>query len=1264
MKMKYATIRIEGPILTTDILDKIAREDIAGQSSRDFNLPSSAKVKDEIARAWADAQDIWRVFQRRLLRLPETEYGTTETRKFWMIPLLEMLGYDTEYARAETVNGKTYAISHRAKNLDRFPIHIMGFRDSLDKKRSDSGPRMSPHGLVQEYLNLTEHLYAIVSNGAALRLLRDSSRLIKLSFVEFDIAAMMNDGHFADFAILYRLIHASRMPRTQDQSADSLIEQYHQDALESGARIRNGLSTAVEKSLKCFGTGFLMHPDNHELQKKLETGELDEKTFFQYLLKLIYRLLFLMVIEERDQVFPSGGVRKDNRQIYYDFYSVSSLRRLSEKPWLADHRFKDLWISLKNCFALFEQGKPGEKLGIRPLAGDLFSIHAIGVLNRCCLDNRTLITCLGLLNMFEHPVTGQKIRINYGALNVEEFGSVYEGLLEKDPVIFQGQDHFLFSFKKGQQRSSSGSHYTPDELVQPLIKHSLDHIIADKLKSPDPVAALLAIKVCDVACGSGHILLNAARRIGAEIARLRSGEEQPSPEPFRQGVRDVIRHCIFGVDKNPLAVELCKVALWLEAHIPGEPLTFLDHRIKCGDAVVGLARKEELENGIVDQAFNRMPDDDKDVRADLAKQNKRERKNAATHSFVYDRAEFEKIQNSVLNVSELVKTFNAMPETTPDQVEDKKNRYRKMISGQVWQHLKKLADIQTAQFFIPKTEENFTRIITDSEFRKYLSGKAETYSPATELATAVAAEKRFFHWFLEFPVVFAQGGFDCILGNPPYLGGQALSGTFGNAFLNWVKTAYAPAGSCDLVTYFLRRIFQIIRPHGFNAILSTNSISEGATREGGLEIIIKSGGSLNFVQKSVRWPGVANLYVSLFSIYKGTWQKKRFLDNQPVDYISSHFEDYKDLGPPRSLKQNEKQMFQGSIFLGDGFLLNDTEKAAMIDADPKNSEVIFPLINGRDVNDSYHQKPKRHIINFFNWDQEKARTYKAPFRRVEELVKPVRFAQKDIGAKECWWLHIRPRLDLYTLLKNYSQCFIVARTTKFLNFTATITTIIYSDALFVYANDNFFNFAIVQSTLHNEWARKYSSSLETRLRYTPINCFETFPFPQNPSPDIQKSLRTIGRQYHDFRKQLMYRLQLGLTKTYNLFHAPDLSIDMVKTACHRDEESAKQAYEALLHLRELHKAMDQAVRDAYGWRDIDLAHGFYPMDYLPENDRIRYTMSPESRKEILNRLLALNHACFAEEVAMGLHDKKKGATKRTKKVERKKAENAQLDLFG
>ena len=405
--MKYSTIRIEGSILSADILDKISREELSGQSNKDFGLPITRKVKDEIARAWADAQDIWRVYKRRIGRVSETDYGTSETRKFWILPLLEMLGFDAVFSKSEAVNEKTYAISHRTRNLDNFPIHIMGFRDSLDKKRTDSGPRMSPHGLVQEYLNLTEHLYAIVSNGAYLRLLRDSSRLIKLSFIEFDLDSMMDDEHFADFAIMYRLLHASRMPQKMDLGADSFIEQYHQDALDSGSRIRDGLSQAVETSIRMLGEGFLAHPDNNELRDLAADNRINADELYECLLKLIYRLLFLMVIEERDLVYPKG-CDKEKRKIYYAYYSVTGLRRLSEKPYLADHQFSDLWIALKNCFGLFDRGIKGEKLSLKPLAGDLFDYNSIGVLNNCSLNNKTLLTCLYNLNIFETPLPDRR----------------------------------------------------------------------------------------------------------------------------------------------------------------------------------------------------------------------------------------------------------------------------------------------------------------------------------------------------------------------------------------------------------------------------------------------------------------------------------------------------------------------------------------------------------------------------------------------------------------------------------------------------------------------------------------------------------------------------------------------------------------------------------------------------------------------------------------------------------------------------------------
>jgi hypothetical protein len=288
---------------------------------------------------------------------------------------------------------KTYAISHRVQKLDGFPIHIMGFNDSLDKKRTQGGPRMSPHALVQEYLNITEHLYAIVTNGIHLRLLRDSSRLIKLSFLEFDLYTMMEEEHFADFAIMFRLIHSSRMPIKHGEGAESLIESYHQDALESGSRIREGLSKAVENSIISLGNGFLVNSNNIKLREDFNNNQIDSLQYYQYILRLIYRLLFLMVIEERDLIYPKSADKK-KRDIYYNYYSVEHLRKICEKRFLSDKKYNDLWISLKNNFNLFENEKNGKHLDLKPLAGNLFGHDAIGILNNCDIDNKVLLECL------------------------------------------------------------------------------------------------------------------------------------------------------------------------------------------------------------------------------------------------------------------------------------------------------------------------------------------------------------------------------------------------------------------------------------------------------------------------------------------------------------------------------------------------------------------------------------------------------------------------------------------------------------------------------------------------------------------------------------------------------------------------------------------------------------------------------------------------------------------------------------------------------
>ncbi|MCI0387276.1 MAG: restriction endonuclease, partial [Acidobacteria bacterium] len=1153
---------------------------------------------------------------------------------------LGLLGYQLEYQpRGVELNGKNYHISYRAINRARAPIHIIGYRDpaGLDRKPEKAALRMSAHALVQEYLNLHDEIYGIVTNGRVLRLLRDTSRLVKLTYLEFDLDRIFTDGLFADFAMLFRLLHASRLPATQETEAESVIERYHQDSLDSGARIRAGLSRAVEQAIRDFANGFLAHPDNQGLRDEIAARRLTPDAYYQHLLRLIYRILFLLVIEERDLVYPPKA-DQTKREIYDLYYSLQRLRRLSEKRHLADRRRHDLWLALLATFQLFEADGPGQKLGIAPLAGDLFHTNAIGPLANCTLGNDALLGCLRALGLYENPETRQLIRVNYAALNVEEFGSVYEGLLEFEPVFIRHDHNIEFDFAQGDERAATGSHYTPDDLVQPLLKHSLDYLIAEKLKEPNPERALLSLRVADVACGSGHILLSAARRIATELAIVRTGEDQPSPVAFRTAVRDVIRECIYGVDLNPLAVELCKVALWLEAHNPGEPLNFLDHHIKCGNAIVGYVRPEDVERGVPDEAFATMPGDDKETVSKFRKRNKAERKPGKLDFSPHAQKQFDTILRRWRELS-------ALPERTPAEIEAKKQRYIQFTESAEAELLIHIAAIPIAQFYLPKTAENPTCLITDEDFRDYWTGRRHTHGQATAAAHAMAWQKRFFHWFLEFPEIIERGGFDCILGNPPYLGGQGLSGTYGHPFCHYVKWEYAPSGLSDLVVYFVRRIYGLLRPGGFTAFITTNSIKDGDNRRDGLENVLKQGGAINFAMRSMKWPGRANLAVSLIAIHKGEWRGGRVLDGKEVSFISAYFEDSRDFGEPMELPENTARIYQGVIFLGDGFLLTHDQADRLIKADPRNRDVVFRTINGDEINNRPTQDPQRSVISFHAWSEERSRQYSEPFSIVEQKVKPERMKQKDKGGQEYWWRFLRPRNELQAAIDLIERCFVSARVTKHLNFSAAPTNLIFTNNLYVLCTDRWDIYAVVQSTLHEVWARKYSMRLEERLQYSPSDCFVTFPFPEGQWQTPIPKLADIGERYHEHRRALMLRLWLGLTDLYNLYHARDLTPELVAKVSKKPVEEAEAGYQSILELRRLHRELDNAVRDAYGWRSFDLEHNFYEVETLPENDRVRYTISPAARKGILSRLLALNHQRHAEEEDKGMRAKKKRGKK-------------------
>lgn len=1308
--MEYTSINIQGNIISSEILDKIRNEEIKHQHAADFGLDRKTSVRDEIGIAWAAARAHWTAFSLRVDRLKEGDSGATETRNSWMIPLLRELGYNAEkastYIHPDT--HKTYAISHKAANLDGFPIHIMGINDDLDKRRETGGPRLSPHALTQEYLNNTEHTYALVSNGRYLRLLRDATRLVRLSYLEFDLEKMMEEELYSDFAILFRLLHATRMPKSPDHLEESFIEYYHLESLASGSRIREKLSSAVEKSIKELANGFLTHSSNEELRESVKKGGLPASDYYLHLLRLIYRVLFLIVTEERNLVYPDtrdADIQK-KRKIYYDFYSIERLRKLAAKLHYVDGRKHDLWEGLKATFLLFEKGYYGERLGIKPLGSGLFSIDALGNLLNQKLDNETLLKVVRHLTLFENEQR-QWVRVNYSDLDVEEFGSVYEGLLEYDAAFKDVNGQPTFTFVEGTGRSSSGSHYTPEELVKPLIKHSLEYIIEDKLKAANKEGALLSIKVCDVACGSGHILLSAARKIATELASVRTNEDQPSPTALRQAIRDVIKNCIYGVDKNPLAVELCKVALWLEAHNPGEPLNFLDHHIKCGDAIVGLAHKEELQNGIAEEIFKALPGDDKKIASAFAKQNKKERNEREQIAF-----DFEKSINTGLDdILKAFNAFNSLPEHEPEEIEAKQIAYDRLIHSDALNRLKILSDIQIMQFFLPKTEENENYLITDAAFFHYLRGEAKMSFPLEVKAVEVANKHRFFHWFLEFPEVFMQGGFDCVLGNPPFLGGQKLSGNFGNDYLEYIKYQHAPIGAVDLVTYFFRRIFEIIRQNGFQSLISTNTIAQGKAREDGLDVIVKKGGAINHAVRSIKWPGKAAVEVSLVTISKQPWKGKFILNGKAVKIITPYLDDSETIGNPFSLKQNHNKGFMGSVVLGKGFVLEPSEAQNLIKKTPKNKDVLFPYLIGEDLNNNPEQNPSRWVINFFDWplsriekkdwDDYDAETqeniikkgiYASPDYKenvatdfpdclaiVESLVKPERQREGNKMGREKWWQYYRRGVDLYLAIARFERVVSVAQVSKTVAFAFVPTNQVLSMMCIVFAFDDYKSFSTLQNTIHKEWIHKYGSALKSDIRYTPSDVYETFPFPQNLTEEQEQGLERIGEAYHEYRRQVMLNIQLGLTRTYNLFHSPELRPITLVEETMDDKAFEKQfgkevarlrkhlankpgtisfneAVAGILKLRDLHVEMDQAVLEAYGWSDIELRHDFYEVDYLSENDRIRFTIHSDARKEVLKRLLEMNYKIHVEEVRAEAAGSKatKGVSKKGKKEESEK----------
>lgn len=1245
--MKYHAVSWEGSLMGPETLEKVAGEALPGQQPGDFGC--AGRVREEILEAWASARTQWELFRARRDREdPKDRYGTTRTRQFWIQPLLALLGYDLRNAPAAEIGGRSFAVSHRAEGRI-CPVHIVGCFESLDRKRE--GARAAPHSMVQEYVNLSETLFALLTNGLQLRLIRDSSRLVKLSYLEFNLERIFEEELFSDFALLFRLLHITRWAGEGENPAESLLETYHQDSLENGSRIREKLSEAVTGALETWAGGLLLHPANETFRTAFREGLWTARELYDQLLTLVYRVLFLLVIEERGLTHPSGAPA-DLKEIYREYCSVTMIRGRCRGVWREEERFTDLWAALLDCFSLHEDEDRASLLGLRPLVGDLFSPEALSLLRPLAMDNRRFADGMNLLDAYRDGKLGT-VRVNYAALNVEEFGSVYEGLLDLEAVVRQRDGSLGFSFVRGNERGRSGSHYTPEELVQPLIEYALDPLVKDALEAPDAERRLLSLKICDDACGSGHILLNAARRLALEVARVRTGADTPDPAAYRSALRDVIERCIYGVDSNPQAIRLCKVALWLESHNPGKPLGFLDHHIKCGDSLAGIARAKDLLGDIPDEAFAARDGDDPEYCAELRRRNGKERLEARHGGIDWK----ENVGGSLDKLAQALRDVAAMDDGTPEGAARKKEAYLRTVGGEAWRRLKSLADIKVAPFFLPKRPG--ISVATRMLYRLFLGGTDDPDGhPVARDASRAAEERRFFHWFLEFADVMAEGGFDCFLGNPPFLGGQRLSSAFGKEYLVYLKWTFAPAGAMDLVGFFVRRNYDLLKEHRSLGTLATNTLAQGGTREGSLDVIEKAGGTIVMAVRTRPWPGAAAVSVSQAVIRKGPWSGKRVLDGKPVDHISAYLDDQPSLGAPFRLDENADRSFQGSIVLGKGFVLEPGEADALAERNPKNGDVLFPYLNGEDLNSRSDQSPSRRVINFRDWPLDRdtapegyggpvAADYPDCLEIVERLVKPQREKDNRPQYRNFWWQYAEKRLTLYRTIAPLKRVMIIAvGATKYPCFSFSATGTVFSHALGVIALDDNASFALLNSSFHECWSWKNASTLETRMRYTPSEIFETFPFPPGLEPSVRRKdgdaferLHRLGERLHDGRLTAMTRLAIGLTDLYNLFHSPDISVESVRKSARCDDADAAWAKTHVEDLRDLQARIDEAVRDAYGWSDIPLEHGFREIEFLPENDRIRFAVSPAARREILKRLLVLNHRRHDEEATAGLVDR-------------------------
>jgi cation transport regulator ChaC len=791
----------------------------------------------------------------------------------------------------------------------------------------------------------------------------------------------------------------------------------------------------------------------------------------------------------------------------------------------------------------------------------------------------------------------------------------------------------------GTDRRSSGTHYTPKSLTEPIVEYTLEPLVKVgpaeglpreqwKLRS---AKELLDLKICDMACGSGAFLVQACRYMAARLLEAWDSVQRANPGTVRitpegepstghpgemlipddpderqtYALRIVAQRCLYGVDKNPLAAEMAKLSLWLLTLAKDKPFEFLDHAIRCGDSLVGIHNTEQLRKFNLDGKGE-------------------------------DNTLFLQFLDPKIN--EAITLRSQITEMQANTVEDVEAQDRMLReANEKIDRLRCAADMLISAEFVPGSTADKRAARDEAAIKVAVHFNGSDLPTFRREAQSALAGQVTFHWPLEFPEVLVEGGgFDAFVGNPPFMSGSRISTRLGQQFYDFLRTRYSSSvsGQTDLCAFFFLRAYSALRGNGTLGFVATNTISQGDTQRAALGAFANSTGVIYRAVPSTRWPGNAAVVISLIHISKGDFKGKRFLGERLVDSISPALDECNDDEEIRALQENAGLSHAGSHIYGPGFTLSATEAHGLIVKDARNKQVLAPFLRGEDFNSDPQQRPSKWVINFHDWPLSLAEQYVDCMEIVREKVKPQRDQVKRKIYRERWWLYAERQRTLYETIKGLSRVLFHAFTSKYLCFAFVPPDYVYATPHVVVASSSTAMFASLQNTFHELWIRRVGSTLKQDLRYTPTDCFQKYPRPRLQ----ERLLNEVGERYYECRQQIMLSRHVGLTAMYNRFHASS-----------EDSEDIQK-------LRQLHVEMNNAVAAAYGWTDLALGHGFHET-----KQGVRYTIRESARRAVLARLLKLNHERYAEEVKQGLHEKKPKSTKGKKKTE---AADTVRTLFG